>query len=308
MLAGMGAGFLVSKGHLFRVIKGQLNHSKFHLQFLQPRRVDLEGSYGLMAYCSRLIASLKPPQVWRKLFRWILEERSAAHVIIFHNFHFWLLALFWLGNADGPAIYWTKPGLNSLCILAIAPFFPLVLTTLKPFRFLGENYRYLEYYQWVYWVLLCYGSPPLFLPIAIIAAIYTCGLLVIHIRFLKNWQGDYLRSEPFFEQIKNLYAGKRAHTVSGSYYELCYRGKVEILLWAGNMVPRHVPYDELDEVFHRFPYPRKGNGYLKILRKYGVELVMCEEKTADFLGPLRFIGLEQLDMPANQYRLFRLTK
>jgi hypothetical protein len=308
IVAGMGAGFLVSKGHLLRVIKGQLNHSKFYLQFLQPRRVDLEGSYGLKAYCSRLSASLKPPKVWRKLFRWFLEERSAIHVIIFHNFHFWILALFWLGNVDRFVIYWTMPGLSSLCILAIAPFFPLLLTTLKPFRFLGENYRYLEYYQWVYWLLLCYGSPTLFLPTAVIAAIYTCCLLVIHIRFLKNWQGDYLRSKPFFEQVKNLYAGKRAFAISGAYYEICYRGKVEVLLWGGNMVPGCVLYDELDELFHRFPFPREGNGYLKILRKYEVELVLCHESTAEFLGPSTFMGLTEMDLPPSQYRLFRLAQ
>jgi len=203
--------------------------------------------------------------------------------------------------------FWIEPGLSSLCILGIAPFFPFILTTLKSFRFLGENYRYLEYYQWVYWCLLCYSSPPLFLAIAITAAIYTCGLLVIHIGYLRDWQRDYFWSEPFFECVKELYAGKRAHTVSGSYYELCYRGKLEILLWGGNMVPGHVPYDELDEIFHRFPYPRTGNGYLKILRKYGVELVVCHESSAELLGPSTFVGLEEIDVPPNQYRLFQLT-
>ncbi|MGD9037196.1 MAG: hypothetical protein PVF10_11600 [Syntrophobacterales bacterium] len=307
MIAGMGVGFLVSRGHLLKVIKGQLYHSLFYFQFLQPRRTGLEGLHGVRAYCSRLIEVLKPPGIGRKLTRWLLEERCATHVVVVHNFHIWILAFLWLGNSIRFGDIGAEQVLKSLFFLSIVPFFPLILTTLKPFRFLGENYRYLEYYQWAYWLLLCYFSPGLFSMAAIIAAIFTCCLLVIQLRYVRDWEQAYNNSAPFFDHVKRVYAGKKAYVLSGTYYELCYRGNVDILYWSSNMMPGIVPYGELDELFHRWPFPREGNGYQRVLKRYGVELVMCHEATAEFLGPSTLVGLEAIEMPPSQYRLFRLN-
>jgi hypothetical protein len=124
---------------------------------------------------------------------------------------------------------------------------------------------------------------------------------------VRDWEQAYNNSAPFFDHVKRVYAGKKAYVLSGTYYELCYRGNVDILYWSSNMMPGIVPYGELDELFHRWPFPREGNGYQRVLKRYGVELVMCHEATAEFLGPSTLVGLEAIEMPPSQYRLFRLN-
>jgi hypothetical protein len=130
---------------------------------------------------------------------------------------------------------------------------------------------------------------------------------MIQVRYVRDWHRAYNDSGPFFEEVKRLYAGKRGFALSGTYYEFCYRGRVDILFWPANMVLEEVPYNELAELFYRFPFPRDGNGYQEVLRRYGVELVLCNEYALAQLSPTIFEGLEEIDMPPSKYYLYRVA-
>jgi hypothetical protein len=250
----------------------------------------------------------KLKQSFREIVFWLLNERNFFHVIIFYNLHFWLLSLWWLLHPSVFNVVKAVPLFNTLIFLALTPFLPLILTSFPKFRFLGENYRYLEYFQWVVWLLLYMASSNLFYSSVLISGLISIGLVLEAMKNAGSWQEEYLRTEPFFEQLRRLYAGKNIFPLGGKYYETLFRGRVNILLWPGNMRPDAVPYDELEELFHYYPYPKEGHGYLKVLRKYSVELVMLHDSVVSILGNKPFEGLSEIRMPLCQLRLFSLNR
>lgn len=307
ILLGFCFGLLISGGHLFRVIKGHIGHSIFYFQFLQYRYTGLikGGFLDFKRYMERFKNALFPQPI--NIIRWLLNDKSFYHIIVFYNTHLWAVVFLWFRQPIGETLVPHNHVLKTLMIMAVMPFLPVLLTSLRKFRFLGESYRYLEYFQFPFWMLLLLLSAKWFSVFALISAFYSILLIFQAISVIKLWHQDYLRSEGFFEELRKSYKGRRVYSLDGMHHETAFRGNMNVLFFTTNIKPGLVSYDELEEVMGRFPYPSNGRGYLQILKKYAVEYVLCHESTLNHLKPVIFEGLSEVKMPPCHLRLFRVN-
>ena len=304
--AGVLSVWVLSFGLTGQVIRGHYEHSRFYFLFLQHHYYGLRnrqsGFFGIREYWDRFFCQLKN---LRGLFVWFISERNFYHIMFYYNLHLWI-SLVMLSFWD-TAIVDRLPAGRLLVLLSLAPIMPAFLTSLPGLRFMGENYRYFEYYQWLFWVLLMAASPVAFVIVAVLYAAFSLKLVQDAFAQVGSWHREYVASEAFFSWIRNELAGERLNPLGGRYYECLYRTGLPILLWPANMRLDTVPREDLEELFDAYPFPKAGTGYQRVMKKYGVRYVLCHEQTVAFLPSSNFEYLERVATPPCHLQLYRVS-
>lgn len=308
ILGGVVAVCICTGGLSYRVLAGQCRHSAFYFKFLQYHYYGLKngqsGFFGVRDYLQRLYNSLQFPPGLARIASWFMTERNFSHITVFYNLHFWaVIALLLAGQQSS-----ITDSNNMLFWLAFAPLLPAFITGLPRFRFLGESYRYLEYYQWVYWLLLITISLKLFVVIALIYFILSFKLLKVARDQSGVCNEEHLKSKHFFGWIRENLKGEKIYPLGGCHHECIYRGDIPVLLWPGNMDMSKVPLSELELIFDCYPYPRTGTEYQSVLKEHGIQYVICHDQIVAMLDSAIFEGLENVDVPKCQLQLFRLKE
>jgi hypothetical protein len=254
-----------------RVILGHIRHSLFyakHLQavFLHP----LVKTFPI--YCLFLLGQgwrlLNGFQFW-DVSKWFLSERYFLHIMVTAYPQFFLIFYYvqqfrMMNHLDHFLLVWM--GLALICFL---------MTTLRPFVFLGESERYLEYAIFPSLFLLVKflpkGSEGLIGAFLIYSVLYAVLALGQYQRRFRQKNEDFLENEAIFKSLNQLQKGV-LFPIGPFHYQALYCTQFPILTHGGNIDERLLSRDEFMLVYGNYPYPSEH--FLEIVNRYQVSYIM----------------------------------
>lgn len=151
-----------------------------------------------------------------------------------------------------------------------------------------------------------FRKPPLFLVIALLYAAASFIFIKRAASIIKSWEERYEDIAKFYESVKSEVQGGRCFPLDGSYYEILARGDVKVLCWAGNMRLSAVPAQDMDTLFGRFPYPRKGKDFVSVLKRHGVTHVTCAKASLDIIGREFEHKMDVIPTPSTSHMLYKI--
>lgn len=254
-----------------RVILGHIRHSLFymkHLQavFLHPLVKTFPG------YCLVLLFQgwrlLNGFQFWN-VSKWFFNERYFLHILITAYPQFFLIFYYvqqfrMMNYLDHFLLLWM--GLGLICFL---------ITTLRPFLFLGESDRYLEYTLFPSLFLLVKFLPKglegLIGAFLIYSILYTFLALGQYQRQYRQNDEDFIKNEAIFKSLNQLPKGV-LFPIGPFHYQALYCTRFPILTHGGNIDERLLSPDEFMLVYGNYPYPSEH--FLEIVNRYQVSYIM----------------------------------
>jgi hypothetical protein len=269
---------LFSGGHAWKVIGGQVRHSIFyfsHLQrpFLSPHLPTLK----------RYIRSAAA-QIWGLLrkgdlkgaLEWWYSEPHPLHLLLTVYPQFLLLPTLLLQS--GKMGHWEK----FLSIWAAAGLFWFLLTKFRPFLFLGEGERYLEYALFPsLWLMvgLCLPERKLvvwsLLGYSLISAIYY--LWSYHRRHQES-EEEFDRAERAFRDLNKMPSGV-IMPIGAFQWHTLYWSRFPVLTTGANIDGTILSPEEFLLVYGNYPYPSEQ--FARIVKEYHVSYIVSDRAHLD---------------------------
>jgi hypothetical protein len=272
LLLGVGsflAAMLISLGHFRVVASGHWEHSRYYRAAIAPR--------------FHMVRDFNRWEDIRNLLRnFVKDPAQAAKTLLMDNSYTQLLIkhpqLPYIGYLvvfdsrfrvfDGLMVAWVGAGLLA--------FF---LTSLKPFRFLGEADRYLEYTLVPQLLLLAgaasfRGIVPALLGYEVIWYAIFAGIFIF--RFSQDAErlpvfremADFIRGHSDIRRILPIYLGEAN--------QLAYETGKGILYFPANYRKRLFPYEEFTSLYEKvFPFPAEDLPLL--MNRYRLDVVYCSD-------------------------------
>jgi hypothetical protein len=254
-----------------RVILGHIRHSLFYVKHLQA--VFLEPWVKTFPlYCLFLLGQgwrlLNGFQFW-DVSKWFFSERYFVHILItvypqFFLIFYYIKQFSMMNYLDQFLLVWM--GLGLICFL---------ITTLRPFLFLGESERYLEYALFPSLFLLVKfppkGSEGLITAFLIYSILYAFFALGQYHNQFRQKHEDFDENEAIFKSLNQLPKGV-LFPIGPFHYQALYYTQFPILTHGGNIDERLLSRDEFMLVYGNYPYPSEH--FLEIVNRYHVSYIM----------------------------------
>jgi hypothetical protein len=282
----------LAKGCAWRVIQGHVRHSIFyarHLQrvFLFPHirtarkyiGSGLSIAWGMVGFFRFGIA-----------LRWFYSESYFPHLLVtvFPQFILIFAYISWykeLDSLDRFLVVWMGIG-----------FFCFFVTKFRPFLFLGEGERYLEYALFPSLFLMVKFLPTRFDPFLI--AFFTYSILSagffmwLYSEIYGKIDQDYKKTETLFSELNRLPEG--VIMAIGSFdYQVLYRSHFPVLTHGGNIDERLLPYREFELVYGNFPYPSRR--FREIVDRYRVSYIVTDSISLKYYREEIMKGPDEFD-------------
>jgi len=274
LLAGcMLLAMTLTKGRAWKVIQGHVRHSIFyrrHLQtvFLFPHirtarkylRSGLSIAWGAVRFFR-----------FGDALRWYYSEPFFPHLLVTVYPQFLLIFAYisWyteLDSLDRFLVVWMGIG-----------FFWFLVTKFRPFLFLGEGERYLEYGLFPSLFLMVKFLPTRFEPFLIAFFIYS---ILSAAFFMWQYSGnygkidqDYKKTETLFSDLNRLPEGV-IMPIGSFHYQVLYRSRFPVLTHGANIDERLLPYKEFELVYGNYPYPSRR--FREIVDRYRVSYIVTD--------------------------------
>jgi hypothetical protein len=287
-LVTFGTGFalscLVTKGRAMRILTTQIRYSAYYFRHLQKKYLYPDAR-NLAGYLSALgLWLIKVPVTAKAVFgrkgigsaltdlEWYFRENYWAHLMISSFPQIIVLALIWMGHFDAAEEGYAISRLNSfLGPWIIVGFFWMVVTSLKPFLFLGEGIRYAEHTimpQCLLFSAVTVGAHREWL--AIVLLVYSCLAYLMYVRIYRNTQkGDREIFDSFLPLLSRIdRKGVRIFALGPYFWALLYgTGKAKILCPITGM-------DEKDRKVVSGNYPYPGVTIRELVDRYRIEFLV----------------------------------
>lgn len=280
-LLGFGLAVIVTRGYYIDVLKGQIGH------LILFKKITSK-VYPFIQKKNRLGDLLSLP-------RDLLCERKKAFGTVFFNNSFIialtrnpqliLLALWLLGGGRGIILAQQKTYFMFIWILSTLIAF--VLTSLRPFLFLGEAERYITYSlipQYVFLGLFIYQSKlsaQVYSGLIIYSVALYCAYVFLFVKWHTVDKETAVAKNEAFEFLNKATQRLRILPISEDTYELAYRSGQDILYPSGNYRIDYVPADEFKKIYEVFDSPNTDIDY--ILNKYGLNAIFVSERQINYL-------------------------
>ncbi len=264
------ASIAVTNGKTLLFLKGHIRHSRFYVRhvqriFLHPHAGSISNYMGTLAGIAWFSLTLR----FAKAAALFFTCNHPLHLLVFVNPHFLLLALFLPRASMLPAPVFF------LLVIALAGISCFVLTKLKPFMFLGEGERYLEYALFpscflaalflTHQMALFYG----WLGFCIVSACY-----YNHKFFLdyKKSNSDFAQKAALFKRC-GLETGKILWPIGSHHYETLYLSSNRVLMHGANVDGTLMDKETFMLVYGNYPYPSAN--WRDIINRFRVDYIVA---------------------------------
>jgi hypothetical protein len=273
----LAGSFLLSvaltKGRAWKVTEGHVRHSIFYGRYLQrvflsPHvrtarkyfRSSLANAWGAVRF-SRFSNAL----------RWYYSEPYFLHLLV-TVYPQYLLIFFYISR-------YTRLSLldRFLVVWMGAGFFWFLLTKLRPFLFLGEGERYLEYGLFPSLFLMAKFLPVRFEPFLVAFLLYSIFSTAF---FIWQYIGTFARIDQGHEQRERVFSELNRlpegviMPIGSLHYQALYRCRFPVLTHGGNIDERLLPYKEFELIYGNYPYPSRC--FCEILTRYHVSYIVTD--------------------------------
>ncbi|MDH7499441.1 MAG: hypothetical protein QHH30_03560 [candidate division NC10 bacterium] len=270
---------LLSKGQAWKVIRGQVRHSRFYFQHLQrvflyphiPNLKQYAKGAGLHLWWLLRKGDLKGA------LEWFYTERHPLHLLITVYPQF-LLVPFLLPRYG--AVGFLQ---RFLLVWAASALFCFLATKTRPLLFLGEGERYLEYGLFPsLWLGVRFFLPRLevvvwaFLAYSLLSAIYC---LWSHLHRCREADEGFHRAERAFSELNRMPPGVIL-PIGSLHWQTLYGSDFPVLTLGGNVDERILPREQFLLVYGRYPYPSEE--FTRILREYDVSYIVTDKAHLDY--------------------------
>jgi hypothetical protein len=265
VLAGFLAALLLSLGHYLVVAKGHWEHSRYYRAVIAPR-FHMVKNFNRWEDIRNLL---------RNLFR---NPRQAAQTLLMHNSYTQLLIkhpqLVYLGYLLAFA-----PGAIAVHALMLgwigAGLSAFLLTSLKPFRFLGEADRYLEYTLVPQLLLL--ASAAAFRDFAPVLLVYELVWYAVFVGiFIFRFSQDAKRLPAFRELVEFIRSRDDIQRLLPIYLgeanQLAYDSSKGVLHFPANFRKRFFPYAAFTSLYEKV-YPFPAEDLPSVMQRYRLDAV-----------------------------------
>jgi hypothetical protein len=274
MLAGCFLlSIVLTKGHAWKVILGHVRHSIFYARHLQTVFLYPHIRTAQKYLRSGLSVTWAAVRFFRfgKALRWYYSESYFPHLLVtvFPQFLLIFTYISWYAELDSPDRF--------LVVWMGAAFFCFLLAKLRPFLFLGEGERYLEYGLFPSLYLVVKFLPlrfELFLLAFLIYSILSTAFFIW--QYIGNYgkaDQEYERTEALFSELNRSQEGV-VMPIGSFHYQVLYRSRFLVLTHGGNIDERLLPYKEFELVYGNYPYPSRR--FREILCKYHVCYIVTD--------------------------------
>lgn len=274
--AGWAVAGVLTGGSAYRVLYGQTKYSIFYFRYLQ-RRYLWPAHRSPLGYLRTLAGSILKRGARFPL--WVFEERYFAHLLVF-AFPQFLVLTWMLLQMRGPLL--ADPAAASL-LRALGPWAAaslgwMLLTSCKPFLFLGEAARYAEFTIMPQMLLLTACARALDLPWAARGILIFSGIaylfhLKIYSELAREPSAAYEKLLPMLEKIDAEDA--RVYAVGTYFWHILYGTRKARVLTPVSNDEDVLPREEWDAPFGNYPYPAMK--IEELVRKFGLTHVIASE-------------------------------
>ena len=274
MLAGcLLLAIVGTKGRAWKVIDGHVRHSIFYWKHLQKVFLFPHIRTGRKYLRSSLSIGWRGVRFLRlgDVFLWYYSEPYFLHLWVTVYPQYLLIFLYMsrytqLNLLDRFLVVWMG-----------ASLFWFLLTKLKPFLFLGEGERYLEYGLFPSLYLLVKCLPIQLRPFLTVFLMYSIVSAAFFIRqYIGNYgqtNQDHERTETIFSELNQCSEGV-IMPIGSSHYQALYRSHFPVLTHGANIDERLLPYDEFELVYGNYPYPSRR--FREIVSRYHVSYIVTD--------------------------------
>lgn len=272
---GAGVGLIISKGHLTRVLYGSLRHSLLYKNVMQDRFVftRARNDFSVIADCIRNGLHGDFKGFARSCY--IILNHNTYVILLIRN-PILLLLICIMGMNFENLIFNTV--IYFLICWVVASTIIFIMTSLRPFLFLGEAERYLEYSLPAQVILLVFFFDlwAVYLPLVIVYCFLFYAATIIQLKLLDD-SFDRSIEENLFVWIRNNVKNERFLGIpaAGTQYELLY--KTGNCIW---QVPANLTcfseadYLKLYPIAHSYP----PNDLSDIVDQYDIHYLLVNEQ------------------------------
>lgn len=271
---GLLTAILISKGHYLKVLEGQVQHSIFYQRYIIKSHPIKERNQ------FRDLLQL-PGEIFRnpnKVFQ-TLYEKNTFSALLLRNPYLLLVVYFWLLF---PSVFLNEfrflSGWLLSCILAF------VVTSLRPFLFLGEAERYVEYAVPAMSVLISaflveYGGKAswlIWLTMVIYSVIFAVGNHLILIRRCDKQKREELCQAIMW--LSQLPENHRILPIPAHFLGRMIAKEThhQALFFSDNLNEKFLSGEEFLRIFPQYPFPNTDLEYF--IKRYRIDLVICEKR------------------------------
>ena len=272
---GTGIGLIISKGYLARVLYGSLRHSLLYKNVMQDSCTFTRARNDLspIADCIRngLRGDLKE---FAKSFYTILNHNTYVILLIRNPLLLLLICIMYIKFDD----LMSNTVLYFLTCWIAASVVVFIITSLRPFLFLGEAERYLEYSLSAQVILLVFFFDlwAVYLPLVIVYCFLFYVATIIELKFMSD-HIDTSIEENLFSWIKNNLKDRKFLGIpaGGIQHELLY--KTGNCIW---QVPANLSRVSEADYLQLYPirYPYPSDSLNDIVNQYDIHYLLVNEQ------------------------------
>jgi len=282
LVLGFIAVLVISKGHYLEVLKGHLGHlilfkkitSKIHPAIQRKNKL-----INILTLPKDILFNRK------KAFGTLIFDNSFV-ILLMRNPQLVILSSWFLINTKQHL-----PNVNSqvyfLFIWVIASMIIFIFTSLRPFLFLGEAERYINYSLIPQYILFgfIFSKTKFFTPLVIFLILYSLIMYMVYIYIFLRWcaanrENEFQKKE-VFDFLKDYSQNLKILPICEDVYELAYRSKKDVLYPSGNYRIDYLSVEEFKRLYEVFYSPHRDIKY--ILDKYALNSIFVSNKQLEYL-------------------------
>jgi len=270
-LISLFVAFLFSRGKYMEIALGHLEHCQYYRKAIS-RRFYLVTNKNRWKDLKHVILNLyrAPGEAARTL----LMDNTYALMLIKNCQLFYLIFLFYAG-----ILVMDKAGIFFLVWLG-ASLLIFFITSLKPFLFLGEADRYLEYALYPQFLLICMGNR--LFPFAYWMLGYEIALYALFIAIFIYTYSEKGRNLPAFEEAVSFirseeHIGRILPLYLNDAVQLAYESGKGIAHFSGNFRNRFFPFEEFLSFYEKV-YPFPNENLKSLMRRYHYDVIYFSQK------------------------------
>lgn len=272
----------LSKGYYWRVLVGGIKHSIF-IQKVSGKKFSLITGRNKLVHFKNIVSSgMKRDFVGFATSLGNLIYNNTYIILVSRNVMLFILLFLGIGywqmlTLDNATIF-----LGSWIAISLVIF---LLTSLKPFLFLGEAERYVEHSIPAQVILLSFLLTSLTSPAMLIVVLsyhglfYLANIFSIHRRYTQNSLDRSCKEALFNWLIAEAITGRRVLGIPDSdHYEIVYRTDNEVLVPPAKYTL--ITEDLWEDIWEEVAWPNKN--LQRVIEDYNLDLLIVNKKQQDY--------------------------
>jgi len=305
LLACLTTALAVTRGRAWKVLAGQVRHSKFYYKYLQRvyLRSTAETARNYVEHAADALKGLAQGRL-RHALGWYLTDPFFPHLLVTVFPEVIVAAVVATWNPTDATRF--------LGVWLLAGVLSFLLTRWEPLLFLGESERYLEYSLLPATVLSLRALLSEGLQIVWAWVGFSGLLLVLYgLRYVRNAGRQTAAQHKMMDYLDALPSGV-VFPIGSLHWLTLYSCTRPVLTHGCNFDERLVSHEEFQRIYSRYPYPGRRLSY--VVERFRVRYLLIERAQCSHYrsklaeDPSELEALFELEFEAAGLLLFRVRK